>query len=171
MFSLARERRSDFKGVVGLASWADMAEVYGSGIRLPPVADNAPSDGKPIISPEHVDEWFDADTEPRHRDVTALTVGLGADLTGELDLARDELESVFYLHPAATADKTEMLHNHAVVFSPLPMPEKMADLDRAVRQVVDEAEFMDMRHLLDTSRVRRAFLGLTYIQRFVPDEG
>lgn len=171
VFELARERRSDFKGVVGMAAWAEMGEVYGSGIKRSPVTDNAPADGNPIISPEHVGDWFDADTEPRHRDVTALTVGLGADLTGELDLKRDELESVFYLHPAATADKAEMLHNHAVIFSPLPMPEKMADLDRAVRQVVDEAEFIDMRHLLDTSRIHRAFLGLTYIQRFVPDEG
>ncbi len=171
VFDLARERRSDFRGVVGLAAWADMAEVYGSGIRKSPVTDNAPADGRPIIAPEHVGEWFDADVEPRHRDVTALTVGLGVDLSGELDgIDREELESVFYLHPSATADRTEMLHNHAVIFSKLPMPEKMADLDRAVRQVVDEAEFMDMRHLLDTSRIRRAFLGLTYIQRFVPDE-
>ena len=81
----------------------------------------------------------------------------------------DELNSVFYLHPGNVGEKTELLHNHAVIFSELPMPDKIVNLDKEIRSVVDKGEFNDMRHLLDSSSIRRAIIGVSYIQEFRRD--
>ena len=48
----------------------------------------------------------------------------------------------------------------------------MAEIDQTigvVSIVVDEGDFIDMRHLLDRSTVRQAFFGLSYIQSFRRD--
>ena len=63
-----------------------------------------------------------------------------------------------------------MLHNHAVVFQPLPLPDPAAGLEAAIESVVDAGEFIDMRHLLDNSRVSRALVGIGYVQRVEADD-
>ena len=117
-----------------------------------------------------MEDWFSIDKQPRHQDVTALICGGGVDLTSDLSLYnKEELNSVFYIHPANTGEKTEMLHNHAVIFSKLTMPEKVANLDKEIKDVVEKGDFIDMRHLLDSSSIRKAFIGINYIQEFRRD--
>jgi anti-anti-sigma factor len=165
LFDLAAARRPDFRGLLGLSMRAEMASVFGSGVRKSPVAPFAPADGEMITHPRHFEEWFEFDTAPRHRDVTGLVAGLGADLTRDLSVYDPgALGAVFYLNPANRGSATELLHNHAVIFAPLPMPERPASLEREIRSVVDRGDFIDMRHLLDRSAVRRALIGLSYTQ-------
>jgi len=165
LFTLARQRRPDFKGIIGLAIRAQMGSVYGSGIRKSPIADYAPADGKMITHVSHLAEWFDSDTEPRHRNVTGLIVGIGADLTADLsDYNEEWLNRVFYLHPANMGGKSELLHNHAVLFSPQPFPSQPTDLEPEIRAVIQDGDFKDMRHLLDTSTITEALIGIGYVQ-------
>jgi len=165
VFALARERRSDYKGVLGLAMRAQMASVFGSGVKRSPVADLKPPNGDMITAPGNIDDWFDCDEEPRYADVTCLICGIGADLSMDLSVyEKDELDSVFCLHPANAGGKKALLHNHAVIFTKLPMPDRAANLDKEVRSVVEDGDFMDMRHLLDSSAIQRAFLGISYTQ-------
>lgn len=167
LFDLAKVRRTDFRGGLGLAIRAEMATLFGSGVVKSPVADLAPGDGRMITDPAHFAGWFEVDAEPRHREVTALITGIGVDLTGDLSAYDpEELGAVFYLNPANTVSQIVMLHNHAVVFSPVPMPEQTLDVEGEIRSVVDQGDFIDMRHLLDRSSVRRAVIGMTCIQRF-----
>ena len=49
------------------------------------------------------------------------------------------------------------------------MPEKMVSLDKSIRQVAAKAEFKDMRRLRDSTRVTRAFMGISYIQKLSQD--
>jgi hypothetical protein len=170
LFALARERRRDFRGALGLAARAELGAVYGSGVKKAPVAANTPADGKMIIAAEHSAEWFDFDAQPRYTGVTGLICGIGVDLTADLSQydAR-QFDAVFYRNPANTAGQDQLLHNHATLFAPLPMPERAADLEREVRRVVADGEFTDMRHLLDNSTVTSALLGLSYVQEFRRD--
>jgi hypothetical protein len=62
-----------------------------------------------------------------------------------------------------------MLHNHVVVFDRQPLSGEAVDLDVEIRRVVDEGEFLDMRHLLDASRVSEALIGVSYVQEFRDD--
>ncbi|HOW96506.1 MAG TPA: STAS domain-containing protein [Kiritimatiellia bacterium] len=170
LFQLARRRRPDCKGLLGLALRAQAVAVYGSGVLRSPVAPLAPANGGLITDPSNIGEWMACDREPRHRNVTMLMCGVGADLAMPLDAFDSvELNKVFYLHPANIGAKTELLHNHAVLFKEQPFPERPTDLEDEIQRVVQNGEFVDMRHLLDNSCITRALIGVSYIQTVRPD--
>jgi len=170
LFNLSQSRRSDFHGVLGFAARCEFGEVYGAGVRKATVADFAPANGELITHPSNYAEWFEFDREPRLRNVTGLISGLGADLAHGLNFYDPaQLGACFYLNPANAGTATEMLHNHGVFFSPLPLAERPVSLEKEIRSVVDRGDFVDMRHLLDSSTIRRGILGISYIQEFKPD--
>ena len=41
------------------------------------------------------------------------------------------------------------------------------DLNSQVKKIVNDATFVDMRHLLDSTRLKRAKIGVAYIQEIV----
>ena len=169
LFAQAR-RRPDFKGVLALALRAQMDAVYGSGIKKSPIREFAPANGEMVTHPSNAREWFDFDAVPRHRRVTALICGLGADLTADLAAYdQPQLNRVFYLNPANTGSRGEMLHNHAVIFNAQPLADRVVSLEQEIASVVDNGEFLDMRHLLDASTITRAFLGVSYVREFRSD--
>jgi anti-anti-sigma factor len=172
LFDLARERRPDFRGAIGLAMRADVGAVFGSGVTKSPIAAHAPANGKPITDPENFGEWFEFDTAPRHEHVTGLICGVGVDLRADLS-AFDEASfaATFYRNPANQPALDCLLHNHGVFFSPLPFPDPPRDLGTEISDVVEHGDFVDMRHLLDRTTVTRAWIGLLYVQEFRPDAG
>ena len=170
LFDLARERRADFRGAIGLAMRADVSAVYGSGVTKSPIAAHAPENGKPIIDPTNFAEWFEFDTEPRHRQVTGLISGVGVDLRADLSaFDKASFDATFYRNPANHPARDCLLHNHGVFFDPLPFPDPPRDLQTEIQNVVEEGDFVDMRHLLDRTSVTRAWIGLIYVQEFRPD--
>jgi anti-anti-sigma factor len=170
LFDQAHQRRRDYRGAIGLAMRAQMGAVWGAGIKRSPIQGYAPPNHELINHPTNVAQWFDFDAAPRHGGATALICGVGADLTKDLSTyEQEELNSVFYLNPAQPPNTRELLHNHAVLFSPLPFSEPSASLEDEIKRVVDEGDFIDMRHLLDRSTVRQALLGVSYIQSFRRD--
>jgi len=58
------------------------------------------------------------------------------------------------------------LHNHGVVFRNIPYDPSL-DLSSQVEKIVTDGEFVDMRHLLDSTRLRKAKIGIAYIQNLV----
>lgn len=171
LFTLSQKRRKDYKGVLGFAMRAQVGRVLGSGIKKSPIKNYTPSNGLMIVHPDNLGEWFDSDTAPRHENVTALICGVGVDLGADLSQFDQEMfNRVFYLHPSNIGGKTELLHNHAVIFQNIPMPERPTNLEQEIRALVDEGEFFDMRHLLDSSSIEKALIGVSYIQQFHPDE-
>lgn len=170
IFNLSKSRRKDYHGVLGLALCADMSKVLGSGIKKSPIINFAPANGEMITHPSNFKDWFDSDTIPRHENVTALICGVGVDLTSDLSSYDNELFNlVFYLHPSNIGAKTELLHNHAVIFKKIPISERTVCLETEIQKLVDEGEFIDMRHLIDSSALTRAFIGVSYIQTFRHD--
>lgn len=170
LFDLARERRFDYRGVLGLAMRAEIAEAFGAGIRKSPLRSNRPSNGLPITDLANYAEWFESDAVPRHRDATALICGAGEDMTMEMPWpAQGMLRRMFYLNPANKGAQTETLHNHAVFFRNAPPPSGTHDMDVEMRRVVDEGEFVDMRHLLDQTTVKSALIAINYVQEVRED--
>jgi hypothetical protein len=51
----------------------------------------------------------------------------------------------------------------------MPMPAKAVSLEQEIKNVVEKGEFVDMRHLLDSSAIRSALIGVNYIQEFRND--
>ncbi len=170
LFDLAKERRFDFRGVIGLAMRAEIHEAFGAGITKSPLLANRPANGKPITDPSNFPEWFESDVAPRNQGTTALVCGAGADLTSDLSrIDRNLLRRMFYVNPANCGTQTEVLHNHAVFFTGAPPPGGRHDMDVEMRRVVDGGKFADMRHLLDQTTVLSALIAVSYIQEVRED--
>ncbi len=170
LFDLAKERREDFRGVLGLALRAEIDEAFGAGITKSPLLANRPANGLPITDAANFSEWFESDTTPRHGGTTALICGAGEDLTADLSrIDQDRLRRMFYVNPANKGALTEVLHNHAVFFRNAPPPAGTHDMEVEMRRVVDVGEFVDMRHLLDQTTVRSALIAVSYIQEVRDD--
>jgi anti-anti-sigma factor len=171
-FDQAKKRRPEYRGAIGLALCGTMGVLYGSGVTKAPVAGQAPANGKWITDPSNFAEWFEVDKTPRHAGVTVLVAGVGVDLTCDTGVfSQEPFKATFYVNPANVGGKAELLHNHAVAFKPLPLPEDRFSLEGEVASTVENGEFVDMRHLLDNSTITRAVAGLVYVKDFRPDTG
>lgn len=169
LFDQAKRRRPEFKGAIGLAMRAEMPAVFGAGVVKAPVAPNKPANGKFITDPSNFPEWFEFDKEPRLCNVTGLVAGCGIDLTCDLSGYTEEfLRKTFYYNPANKGAADLTLHNHVVAFNPQPLATDF-DLEGGIAAVVDNGEFLDMRHMLDASTVSRAIIGVIYADDFRPD--
>ncbi|CCO23555.1 STAS domain-containing protein [Maridesulfovibrio hydrothermalis] len=170
LFLLARRRRRDFKGVMGVAAWMQTSELLAGTLMKSPIKKFAPENKRTIYDPANSDDWFRRDVLPRYRDVTCLICGVGVDLSCDLSVYDQAgLYAAFYIDPATAGDKGQILNNHGAVFEQVAMPERMVCLDKVVREVSAKAEFKDMRKLRDKTRVTRAFLGVSYTQKLLRD--
>ncbi|NQT47964.1 MAG: STAS domain-containing protein [Chloroflexi bacterium] len=170
VFEIAKEMPADFRGLVSIAMVADVLEAYSSGVKISPIKEFAPENGQMIMDQANVDRWMDVSTEPRYRGKTMVTFGMGIDLTSDLSaFNKGKLDSLFYLHPANVGDKKMLLHNHGVIFENLPW-EKSLHLDEEIKRIVRQGEFVDMRHLLDNTRIARAVAGVSHISDIVFEE-
>jgi len=162
--AVAREARPGYHGLISLALLADVQAVYSSGVKLSPLKERSPQNGGTIMDKENAPLWMDLCTTSRHGGTTMVAFGVGLDLGADTSFyGKDMLDNIFYLNPANTADKKMMLHNHGVIFETQPW-EKTLELDAAIKQAAQKGVFVDMRHLLDNTRISRAILGVSYIQ-------
>ncbi len=172
LFDLAKVRRADYRGVLGLAMRAEIGGAFGAGITKSPLLVNRPANGKMITDASNYDTWFESDKTPRHEGTTALICGAGEDLTADLSAIHQErLRRMFYINPANKGAQNEVLHNHAVFFHGAPPPGGTRDMDVEMRRVVEGGEFADMRHLLDQTTVTSALIAVSYVQEVREDAG
>jgi len=61
------------------------------------------------------------------------------------------------------------LHTHGVIFRNVPYDPSL-DLNTRIKKIVEEGEFVDMRHLLDSTRISKAKVGVSYIQSIVREK-
>ncbi|MEI7434034.1 MAG: STAS domain-containing protein [Methanomicrobiales archaeon] len=161
--TLARTRRADFHGILSLVIWGVVEGVISSEITHSPVQERSPANHKSIMDPENYDEWNDTNREPRYRGDTLVSFGIGIDLSGDLSaFSKRDLAALHYVHPANKEAATMYLHNHGVIFRNTPYDPKF-ELSRQVKTIAEDGEFVDMRHLLDETRLRKAKIGVSYI--------
>ena len=171
LFDFAKARRPDYRGALAVAMRAEIGAVLGCGVVKSPVAAHAPANGKWITDPSNYASWFEVDETPRHRDVTGLICGIGLDLEADLSVFdQTHLNATFYINPGNQGGATrEKLHNHGVFFDPVPVGEDPANLEAEIQRVVENGNFVDMRHLFDRTTVKHAIIGVVYAQEFRPE--
>jgi anti-anti-sigma factor len=170
IFSSAQGRINNYHGVVAVTIWGVISSFASSGLKKSPVAASAPPGGESIMAPGQVHEWIASDTGSSYRGDTLVSFGIGIDLTNDLAHFRpDALEALYYANPLnAGAAKQMYLHNHGVVFRNVPYDPSL-DLNTQVKKIVTDGEFVDMRHLLDSTRFSKAKIGVAYIQSIAKD--
>ncbi|MDV2482012.1 STAS domain-containing protein [Methanoculleus sp. Wushi-C6] len=157
IFDFAREKRRDFAGIAALAMWAVVDGVCSLSMKRSPVAASAPANGLPINAEENAKEWLEDNDEPKYHGDTMVSFGFGIDysacnaehLSALIDRNRPKTEQL-------------QLHNHGVIFRGVPWDATL-DLSRQIERIVSEGEFVDMRHLKESTRIRRAKVGVAYI--------
>jgi hypothetical protein len=170
IFSSAQERVKGYKGVVAVAVWGVIAGFASSGIKKAPVATAAPPGGVSIMAPSQVHDWIASDSGKSYKGDTLVSFGIGIDLSrGTTSFRPEILSALYYSNPLNTGAAKQMyLHNHGVVFKNVPYDASL-DLNSQVKKIVTDGEFVDMRHLLDSTRLRKAKIGVAYIQKIVKD--
>jgi len=164
IFDFAREQRRDFTGIVALAMWAVIDGVCSLGMKRAPIAASSPANGLPINAEENAEDWLEESNEPKYRGDTMVSFGFGIDYSACNDESLSALTD-------QNRPKTQQLqlHNHGVIFRGVPW-DASVDLSRQIERIVSEAEFVDMRHLKDNTRIRRAKVGVAYISEIVVEE-
>ncbi len=54
------------------------------------------------------------------------------------------------------------------VFPAFPLGEKPWSLEREIQRIVNEGDFVDMRHLFDRTTIQWALIGVVYVEDFPP---
>jgi anti-anti-sigma factor len=163
LFEFARERKRKDTGVIALVLWGVLAGLQSSGVKKSPLATAGFPEGHTIDELQFAQEWMDHDTTPRYRGDTLVSFGFGIDQ--EADLSGFDPRAILALSPVRyNGDKKERLalHNHGVVFRDIPW-DPNANLNQQIKKIVKEGEFVDMRHLLESTRLRRLKAGIAYI--------
>jgi anti-anti-sigma factor len=169
IIDIARERQILNRSLVSVAMIADLDALFSSGIKISPINKHAPANKGMIMDEENIGQWMDINSEPRFPGRTMVSFGVGLDLAGGLSgFSRAALDNVFYIHPANEGSKKMLLHNHGVVFEPMDW-QYLLDVDSEIRRITREGEFVDMRHLLDTTRITRAIAGVSYISNITAE--
>lgn len=169
IFAGAKDRNiQSFKGVIAVTIWGVIAGLASSGIKKSPLAEAHLPKGASIMDPMQADTWMASDTSMSYKGDTLVSFGVGIDLTHDLSsYDKENLNSLYYSNPANKgASKAMYLHNHGVVFRGVPYDASL-DLNSQVKKIVNEATFVDMRHLLDSTRIKRAKIGVAYIQDII----
>ncbi|MCK9631250.1 MAG: STAS domain-containing protein [Methanoregula sp.] len=165
IFSSARDRIKTYRGVVAVTMWGVLSGFASSGLKKAPVAGSGLKKGESIMAPSRAHEWMASDSGTSYQGDTLVSFGIGIDLGTDLSGFNPEnLDSLYYANPLNTgAGKGMYLHNHGVVFRNIPYDPTL-DLNTQVKKIVTDGEFVDMRHLLDSTRLRKAKIGIAYIQ-------
>ena len=168
IFTSSQERVKGYHGVVAVTIWGVLAALSSSGIKKSPVAGSAPPGGASIMDPSQVHQWIASDSGASHKGETLVSFGIGVDLTADLShFSADKLSTLYYANPLNKGAAKQMyLHNHGVVFKNVPYDASL-DLNTQVKKILTEGEFSDMRHLLDSTRLSKANIGIAYIQDII----
>ena len=171
IFASAHDRVKGYQGIIALAIWGVIANFASSGLKKAPVRTAAPPGGESIMAPPFVHEWIASDTGKSYSGDTLVSFGIGIDITRSVSSFPPEIaQLLFYANPFNTgAARQTYLHNHGVVFRNVPYDPAL-DLNTQIRKITAEGEFVDMRHLLDSTRLKKATIGVAYIRDIVRDQ-
>lgn len=163
IFLFARERRKDFNGVVALAAAGVSAGMTGSGLARAPLKEYGGGLKGTIMDEDTIDDWCTVNAYPLHTGDTLVSFGVGVDTTADLSSYDPvALHALAYVHSLHKGRSDQQLHNHGVIFRGLPW-DRNASLEKLIQTLLEEAEIVDMRHLLGTTRFRRGKVGVAYI--------
>ena len=171
IFSGAKNRVKSYKGIVAVAIWGVLEGLSSSGIKKSPVAGSGLPAGSTIMDPANSPHWMASDAGMSYKGDTLVSFGFGIDLASDLSgFPKEDLDALYSANPANRGtSKIMTLHNHGVVFRGVPYDSSL-DLNSQVKKIVNEAAFVDMRHLLDSTRLRRAKIGVAYIQEIIREK-
>ncbi|QYZ80233.1 anti-sigma factor antagonist [Methanofollis formosanus] len=152
LLALAERRRPDFGGVVATALWGVTAGVAGAAMTQVPLAEKG-------FGPDEFDRWVDRRDDLRHGGDTLLAFGIAADRAAA---GQEEIAALCPTLPGEPDEKDLCYHAHGAVFRHVPWDDG-ASLEKGIDRCFAEGEVVDVCHLLGSTRLRRAKVGVAYV--------
>lgn len=149
--------------VIGLALRAEVAGLWGVGLKRSPQIERAPADGRRISHRENIKDWLHFPTEPTCANHTMLAVGVLAKRTSRLPA--DLLQAAFGTpEPGTDTSPGSEAHLHGAVFRSVPELGGQNGLEAELAHVVQQGELVSVVHLLPSTRLRKALFELWLIE-------
>ncbi len=160
----ARDHYPDFRGVLAVAWWAVLEGLQSQGVRRSPIVAHAPAENISITDPSVHDEWFEENTTPQYRGDTMVGFGITVDSGTALKFFdRASLDMILPRQEGnAKADAGIVTHTHGVIFRNVSY-DPGAAFEGQVKKILNEGKFVDMRHLLPQTKIRKAKIGIVPI--------
>ncbi len=141
-----------YTGLLGLTLRADVAGLWGVGLKRSPRAENAPANGQKISHRENIKDWLHFPTEPAYANHTLLAVGMLGEQGSKGAGEQGSTSAPQHLRTSA--------HVHGAVFRFVPELSGHHGLEDELGRVVQQGELVSVAHVLPTTRLRKALFGL-----------
>lgn len=163
IFDHARKKRENYSGIVALALTGNSGGVRSSAIIHPPIQEFAPPDGGSIMDPDNIKNWIEVKEDSNYNGDIIVAFGIGVDLKHDLSAFNpDDLSNLYYIHPSNRGLQEMSLHTHGVIFRDLPL-KHYSDINHKIKHILVSGEFLDMRHLMDDTRIYNISGAVAYI--------
>jgi anti-anti-sigma factor len=164
LLRLAGTRKHAFRGVLWCSMISYAGAVCGRNLTKAPLNEHHPSNGKTINHPSNIEEWFNTDLLPEHRDCTCMISGIAIDLMRDLsDYSEPLLERIFYLNPAMLGGKEFLSRSHAAIFKDATYKHDAPDFTEECRRISADSLLERCCELQDKTRIKNALIALAYI--------
>jgi anti-anti-sigma factor len=153
----------EYTGVIGLVLRAEVAGLWGVGLKRSPQVERAPANGQRISHRENIKDWLHFPTEPTYANHTMLAVGVLVERTPAC-LPADLLQAAFGTpEPGPDSAQGGEAHLHGAVFRFVPELGGPHGLEAELDHVVQQGELVNVLHLLPNSCLRKALFGLMIV--------
>ncbi len=162
IFDIAAQN-AEYRGLAAVSMFMEIDSFFGSLIKTSPLRGSV--DGGKIIDPGLFENWFGVDKKPVYDGHTAVSVGIGLDMTFDEPFPKKMLDRIFYVHPANIGKSDRILHNHSFILPPDLLPEEIDDYNSAVAAALNPENVLDIKHILDNTTLRRGYIALNYVRK------
>ena len=165
----AKNRGDRYNGIMAVKILAQVSEIETITLAKSPIEQNRPKDREPIWSVNNYHEWFKKSRIEIGGDVTLVSFGVVYDPSVRTSPDHEIITTFFPMN--FPADGQAMFsHTLGITFKPFNW-EQDDTIDLAIGKVESEGEVTGMYRVASRTRIRRALVGISYIDSLRCDDG
>jgi len=145
-------KQAGYKGMIAVSFLFKIEEFYGSLVKWAPLKGSMP-EGFKIIDEDRFNNWFRAGEDPDKKGFLGISVGIGLDRGKSSFFKNEDLDRIFYLHPANAGNVKKQLHNHCFIIENSDLVADFNDYNNVVQRLLTNNKVIDIKHILDNTRV------------------
>jgi anti-anti-sigma factor len=169
LWARAKERGNHYNGILAVKILAQTAHYETINLEKSPIEINMPKNREPVWSKDNFDEWFSKSNVDLAEEGTLVIFGVIYDKSVETELDQ-EIISPLFNGSLPTGIPPIFSHTLGILFNPINW-EPDADIDRAIENVVSDGEVTGMYCLATATGIRRALIGVSYIDNLRRNDG
>ncbi|MEI6293646.1 MAG: anti-sigma factor antagonist, partial [Methanomicrobiales archaeon] len=165
----AKERGTNYNGVTAVKILAQISSCDALILEMSPAETNRPKDRSSIWSNGNIIEWFRNFREDLNSEGTLIGFGVIYD---QSVTNKPDLENIAQIFPEGLPPDGPDLSSHTLGVSFKSFNwDSNSDIEREIKKLESEGEMTGVYHLTATTSIRKALLGVSYVNRLRRDDG